>query len=330
MHHPDADAALRPLLINLRDAAPQGAFERVLEVVPADPAAREPLRARWKHYQTPRFRAQNLTCDAAMTTLDSGFNPQSFETRLYAQWESSGAFAPTGNGPAYTILLPPPNVTGTLHMGHAFQHTLMDALRYHRMRGYRTLWQMGTDHAGIATEMVGRNLAIEGKGETRDPLGRDKFIEKVWEWKHSGDTIERQMRRLGASGDWSRSVFTMDPMPSKAIIEAFVRLHEEGLIYRGQRLVNWDPVLKPRFRTSKWSARRNTARRGRCAIHWPMARLTSTWKSMPTAWKPCAKPATIWWWPPPARKPCSAIPPRWCTRKTRATSRCTASVRTCR
>ena len=182
-----------------------------------------------------------------MTTLDSGFNPQSFETRLYAQWESSGAFAPTGHGPAYTILLPPPNVTGTLHMGHAFQHTLMDALvRYHRMRGYRTLWQMGTDHAGIATEMVvGRNLAIEGKGETRDSLGRDKFIEKVWEWKqHSGDTIERQMRRLGASGDWSRSVFTMDPMPSKAIIEAFVRLHEEGLIYRGQRLVNWDPVLK--------------------------------------------------------------------------------------
>ena len=182
-----------------------------------------------------------------MTTLDSGFNPQSFETRLYQQWEGNGAFTPQGNGPAYTILLPPPNVTGTLHMGHAFQHTLMDALvRYHRMRGYRTLWQMGTDHAGIATEMVvSRNLAIEGKGETRDTLGREKFIEKVWEWKqHSGDTIERQMRRLGTSGDWSRSVFTMDPMPSKAITEAFVRLHEEGLIYRGKRLVNWDPVLK--------------------------------------------------------------------------------------
>ncbi len=182
-----------------------------------------------------------------MTTLDAGFNPQSFETRLYAQWEHSGAFAPQGDGPAYTILLPPPNVTGTLHMGHAFQHTLMDALvRYHRMRGYRTLWQMGTDHAGIATEMVvSRNLAIEGKGETRDSLGREQFIEKVWEWKqHSGSTIERQMRRLGASGDWSRSVFTMDPMPSKAITEAFVRLHEEGLIYRGKRLVNWDPVLK--------------------------------------------------------------------------------------
>ena len=182
-----------------------------------------------------------------MTTLAPGYDPKSFESRLYAQWESSGAFAPSGDGPAYTILLPPPNVTGTLHMGHAFQHTLMDALvRYHRMRGFRTLWQMGTDHAGIATEMVvSRNLAIEGKGETRDSLGRDKFIEKVWEWKqHSGDTIERQMRRLGASGDWSRSVFTMDPMASDAIVEAFVRLHEQGLVYRGQRLVNWDPVLK--------------------------------------------------------------------------------------
>jgi len=182
-----------------------------------------------------------------MTTLAPGYEPKSFESRLYAQWEASGAFAPQGEGPAYTILLPPPNVTGTLHMGHAFQHTLQDALiRYHRMRGYRTLWQMGTDHAGIATEMVvSRNLAIAGEGETRDSLGRDAFTEKVWEWKQqSGDTIERQMRRLGASGDWSRSVFTMDPMASEAIVEAFVRLHEEGLIYRGQRLVNWDPVLK--------------------------------------------------------------------------------------
>ena len=182
-----------------------------------------------------------------MTTLASGYDPKSFESRLYQQWEASGAFAPQGDGPAYTILLPPPNVTGTLHMGHAFQHTLQDALvRYHRMLGHRTLWQMGTDHAGIATEMVvSRNLAIEGKGDTRDSLGREKFIEKVWEWKqHSGDTIERQMRRLGASGDWSRSVFTMDPMASEAVTEAFVRLHEQGLIYRGQRLVNWDPVLK--------------------------------------------------------------------------------------
>src|SRR5690606_16028893 len=169
------------------------------------------------------------------------------ESRLYAQWESSGVFAPQGDGPAYTILLPPPNVTGTLHMGHAFQLTLMDALvHYHRMRVFRTLGQMGSDHAGIATEMVvGRNLALEGKGETRDSLGRERFIDKVWEWKqHSGGTIERQMRRLGASGDWSRSVFTMDPMASNAVTEAFVRLHEQGLVYRGKRLVNWDPVLK--------------------------------------------------------------------------------------
>jgi valyl-tRNA synthetase len=181
-----------------------------------------------------------------MTTLASGYEPKEFESRLYDKWETSGVFAPQGDGPAYTILLPPPNVTGTLHMGHAFQHTLQDALiRYHRMRGYRTLWQMGTDHAGIATEMVvTRNLSLEGKGETRDSLGRDKFIDKVWEWKHqSGGTIEGQMRRLGTSGDWTRSVFTMDAMASDAVIEAFVRLYEDGLIYRGKKLVNWDPVF---------------------------------------------------------------------------------------
>lgn len=179
--------------------------------------------------------------------MDKSFEPGQFETRWYDTWERSGAFAPSGTGTPYTILLPPPNVTGTLHMGHAFQHTLMDALiRYQRMRGRDTLWQVGTDHAGIATEMVvSRNLALEGQGETRDSLGREGFIEKVWQWKReSGDTIERQMRRIGASGDWSRRVFTMDEMPTKAVTEAFVRLYEEGLIYRGQRLVNWDPVLK--------------------------------------------------------------------------------------
>ncbi|MEN1929566.1 valine--tRNA ligase [Luteimonas sp. MJ250] len=180
-------------------------------------------------------------------TLATGYDPKSFESRLYAQWESSGAFAPAGDGPAYSILLPPPNVTGTLHMGHAFQHTLQDALvRYHRMRGFRTLWQMGSDHAGIATEMVvSRNLAASGSSDTRDSLGREAFIDKVWEWKgQSGDTIERQMRRMGTSGDWTRKVFTMDPAPSAAVVEAFLQLHAQGLIYRGQRLVNWDPVLK--------------------------------------------------------------------------------------
>ncbi|MDG4488050.1 valine--tRNA ligase [Xanthomonas vesicatoria] len=182
-----------------------------------------------------------------MTTLASSYDPSSFESRLYAQWEAAGYFVPSGKGEPYTVLLPPPNVTGTLHMGHAFQQTLMDALvRYHRMRGFDTLWQVGTDHAGIATEMVvSRNLALEGNGETRDSLGREGFIAKVWEWKaQSGDTIERQMRRLGTSSDWSRSTFTMDPQPSAAVNEAFVRWYEQGLIYRGQRLVNWDPVLK--------------------------------------------------------------------------------------
>ncbi len=177
--------------------------------------------------------------------MDKSYEPKTFESRLYAHWENSGFFKPSGKGKPYCIMLPPPNVTGTLHMGHAFQHTLMDTLiRYQRMRGFDTLWQLGTDHAGIATEMVvSRNLARENL--TRDGLGREKFIEKVWEWKQeSGDTIERQMRRMGSSGDWSRSVFTMDAMPSESVVETFVRLHEEGLIYRGQRLVNWDPVLK--------------------------------------------------------------------------------------
>jgi valyl-tRNA synthetase len=177
--------------------------------------------------------------------MEKSFDPSQFEAKWYSHWESTGCFKPTGKGPAYTIMLPPPNVTGTLHMGHAFQHTLQDALiRYHRMKGFDTLWQVGTDHAGIATEMVvGRNLAQENL--TRDDLGREKFIEKVWQWKQeSGDTITRQMRRMGTSGDWSRERFTMDEGLSEAVIETFVRLHEQGLIYRGQRLVNWDPVLK--------------------------------------------------------------------------------------
>jgi valyl-tRNA synthetase len=177
--------------------------------------------------------------------MDKSFEPAPIESRWYRHWESTGCFRPSGRGEPYSIMLPPPNVTGTLHMGHAFQHTLMDALiRYHRMRGFDTLWQVGTDHAGIATEMVvGRNLAREGL--SRDQLGREAFIERVWQWKgESGSTISRQMRRLGVSGDWSRERFTMDDGLSRAVNETFVRLHEEGLIYRGQRLVNWDPVLQ--------------------------------------------------------------------------------------
>ena len=176
--------------------------------------------------------------------MDKAYAPGEIEARIYERWESSGAFAPQGDGPSYCIMLPPPNVTGTLHMGHAFQHTLMDTLtRWHRMRGDATLWQPGTDHAGIATQMVvERQLAAEGKH--RLDLGREKFLERVWKWKEeSGGTITRQMRRLGTSVDWSRDKFTMDPDLSRAVTEVFVRLHEEGLIYRGKRLVNWDPVL---------------------------------------------------------------------------------------
>ncbi len=176
--------------------------------------------------------------------MDKSYSPRDIESRIYAAWEAAGWFAPVGDGTPYSIVIPPPNVTGTLHMGHAFQHTLMDVLtRVHRMDGDRTLWQPGTDHAGIATQMVvERQLAAAGK--TRHDLGREQFVERVWEWKEeSGGTISRQMRRLGNSVDWSRDRFTMDEGLSAAVLEVFVRLHEDGLIYRGKRLVNWDPVL---------------------------------------------------------------------------------------
>ncbi|MCB1578460.1 MAG: class I tRNA ligase family protein, partial [Xanthomonadales bacterium] len=176
--------------------------------------------------------------------MDKSFEPGQIEPKWYAQWEAAGAFKPHGNGSPYCILLPPPNVTGTLHMGHAFQQTIMDALcRYQRMRGSRTLWQGGTDHAGIATQKIVENqLAAEGK--TRHDLGREKFIERVWEWKQeSGSTISNQMRRLGASIDWSRERFTMDEGLSAAVRRVFVQWYRDGLLYRGRRLVNWDPVL---------------------------------------------------------------------------------------
>ena len=173
------------------------------------------------------------------------YAPPDIERRIYAHWESHGWFAPRNTGGApYCIVIPPPNVTGTLHMGHAFQHTLMDVLtRYHRMRGERTLWQPGTDHAGIATQMVVERQ-LEAEGTNRLSLGREAFVVRVWKWKaHSGGTIGAQMRRLGSSVDWSRERFTMDADLSRAVTEVFVKLHDEGLIYRGKRLVNWDPVL---------------------------------------------------------------------------------------
>ncbi|HET9652427.1 MAG TPA: valine--tRNA ligase, partial [Usitatibacter sp.] len=179
--------------------------------------------------------------------LAKAFDPHGIESRWYPVWESRGYFKAgfDESKPSFSTQLPPPNVTGTLHMGHAYQQTLMDILtRYHRMRGYNVLWQPGTDHAGIATQMVvERQLELEGT--SRRELGREAFVKRVWEWKEqSGSTITRQMRRLGASCDWSREYFTMDEARCRAVTEVFVRLFDQGLIYRGKRLVNWDPVLQ--------------------------------------------------------------------------------------
>ncbi|PLX74927.1 MAG: valine--tRNA ligase [Azoarcus sp.] len=179
--------------------------------------------------------------------LAKSFEPENIERRWYPEWESRGYFdagLDKSNTNAFCILLPPPNVTGTLHMGHGFNQTIMDALtRYHRMRGHNTLWQPGTDHAGIATQIVVERQ-LDAQGLSRHELGREKFLEKVWEWKeYSGGTITRQMRRLGTSPDWKRERFTMDEGLSKTVTETFVRLYNEGLIYRGKRLVNWDPKL---------------------------------------------------------------------------------------
>ena len=181
--------------------------------------------------------------------LEKSFDPKRIEDHWYSTWESAGYFKSTATAAtdqsAYCIMLPPPNVTGTLHMGHAFQHTLMDALtRYHRMLGDNTLWQPGTDHAGIATQIVVERQ-LDQQSLDRRELGREVFLERVWQWKEeSGSTITRQMRRLGTSCDWTRERFTMDAALSRAVTEVFVRLYREGLIYRGKRLVNWDPVLQ--------------------------------------------------------------------------------------
>ena len=176
--------------------------------------------------------------------MDKTYDPHAIEQAWYQRWEQRGYFAPHGDGTPYCIMIPPPNVTGSLHMGHGFNNSIMDALiRYHRMQGQSALWQGGTDHAGIATQMVVERQLL-AQGQTRTELGREQFLEKVWEWKEeSGSTITRQLRRLGSSIDWSRERFTMDPGFSRAVEEVFVRLYDEGLIYRGNRLVNWDCKL---------------------------------------------------------------------------------------
>ncbi|MDP7536743.1 MAG: valine--tRNA ligase [Methylococcales bacterium] len=176
--------------------------------------------------------------------MEKTYNPHTIEQNWYCHWEDKGYFSSQEGENAYCIMIPPPNVTGSLHMGHAFQDTIMDILtRFHRMQGDSTLWQVGTDHAGIATQMVVERL-IESEGKTRFDYGRDPFIKKVWEWKEeSGGTITQQLRRMGSSLDWSRERFTMDEGLSEAVQEVFITLYREGLIYRGKRLVNWDPVL---------------------------------------------------------------------------------------
>jgi len=176
--------------------------------------------------------------------MEKTYRPKDIEQRQYERWEDNGWFAPAGGGEPYCIVIPPPNVTGTLHMGHAFSDTIMDVLiRYHRMCGHKTLWQPGMDHAGIATQMVVERQLNEA-GTSRTELGREKFVERVWQWKdESGGQISKQLRRLGASVDWERDRFTMDDDLSEAVVEVFVRLYDEGLIYRGKRLVNWDPKL---------------------------------------------------------------------------------------
>lgn len=176
--------------------------------------------------------------------MDKTYSPEAIEQDCYKKWESNHNFQARGQGTPFCIMLPPPNVTGSLHMGHGFQHTIMDALtRYHRMRGDKTLWQPGTDHAGISTQIVVERQ-LESQGISRKDLTREQFLEKVWQWKEeSGGTITKQMRRIGASVDWTRERFTMDEGLSAAVQKVFIQLHEEGLIYRGTRLVNWDPKL---------------------------------------------------------------------------------------
>ncbi|MBF4434462.1 valine--tRNA ligase [Vibrio anguillarum] len=179
--------------------------------------------------------------------MEKTYNPTAIEQALYQTWEENGYFKPHGDTSkeAYSIMIPPPNVTGSLHMGHAFQDTIMDTLiRCERMKGKNTLWQVGTDHAGIATQMVVERKIAAEEGKTKHDYGRDAFIDKIWEWKgESGGTITKQLRRLGASVDWDRERFTMDAGLSNAVQEVFVRLYQEDLLYRGKRLVNWDPKL---------------------------------------------------------------------------------------
>ena len=247
----DVDPTLFADLPALRAEAREGRPAAAADASPArPPRAEEPEDAMIdppaRAHATPAAESRTTTDTmiTSPTTLAKTYDPHAIEKHRYAAWENAGYFKPTGRGTPYCIMLPPPNVTGSLHMGHAFQDTLMDALtRYHRMRGENALWQCGTDHAGIATQMVVERQ-LGQKGLSRHDLGREQFVAAVWAWKaQSGGTISQQLRRMGASMDWSRERFTMDEGLSRAVTEVFVKLYEDGLIYRGKRLVNWDPVL---------------------------------------------------------------------------------------
>ena len=247
--------------------------------------------------------------------LEKTYRPADFEGRLYELWEKSGGFAERpGGGTPWCVMMPPPNVTGSLHMGHALNNTLQDVLtRYRRKTGRNALWQPGMDHAGIATQMVvERQLADEGTD--RRTLGREVFIDRVWSWKaESGGAIGRQLRRLGASPDWSRERFTMDEGLSRAVIEVFVTLYRQGLIYRDKRLVNWDPVLGTAI--SDLEVEQREMPDGKLwHIRYPLG----------------GGPASTSSSPPPGPRPCWAIPPLPCTRRTNATGASSAATPYCR
>lgn len=227
--------------------------------------------------------------------MDKTYNPKQIEQHLYQHWEQLGYFKPNGDTsqPAFCIMLPPPNVTGSLHMGHAFQQTIMDTLiRYQRMQGKNTLWQAGTDHAGIATQMVVERKVAAEEGKTRQDYQRDEFIDKIWQWKQeSGGSITRQMRRLGNSVDWDRERFTMDQGLSDAVKEVFVRLYQDNLIYRGKRLVNWDPALKTAI--SDLEVENRESKGSIWHIRYPLADGTKTAEGLPYLVVATTRPETL-------------------------------------
>ena len=233
--------------------------------------------------------------------METKYKAAETERRIYQMWEASNAFAAGANArpgaDPFCIMIPPPNVTGVLHMGHAFNNTLQDILiRWHRMRGFDVLWQPGQDHAGIATQMVVERSLAEAGMPSRKELGREKFLEKVWNWKeNSGGAIINQLKRLGASCDWSRNRFTMDTGFHDAVLKVFIDLYEKGYIFKGKRLVNWDPHSKRRSPTSKSSKSKSTARCGTFDMNWRTAKPISTRShSILTAIRSNMKRAITW------------------------------------